>query len=697
MRRSLAGNLAICLVLMLAGIAVYAPMRHFGLLNFDDPEFVGDNPHLRAGLTGESLAWAFTSTESANWFPLTRLSYLLDAQMWGTRRGPQHLTSVLLHVFAAICLFAFLDLATGNRRLSALAAFLFALHPLHVESVAWISERKDVLCGLFWFLTLWAYVRYQQRPGVGRYAAALLAFAAGLMAKPMIITLPVVLLLLDIWPLRRRVTVREKLPFFALSAVAAVTTYLVQEHSGAVGAFANYPPGLRLENALVSYVVYLGKMWWPSGLAVFYPYPREIPAWHAGPAALGLTTVSFFALRSRSSRPYLAAGWLWYVVTLLPVIGLVQVGAQARADRYLYVPMVGLAIVLVWGADDLLRGAPRVRPAGAVAAVIACLLCAVTAAAQVEHWRDSESLFRHALAVTRENYLAHNNLGAALAGQPGRLAEAIDHYQAALRIWPDYPDAHNNLGSALAQTPGGLPRAIAEFEAALRERPEFAEAHFNLANTLAQIRGREADAIAQYREALRIRPDYLAAHINLGAVLLRTPGRLPDAIAEYRTALQLDPRSAEAHNNLGSALALTSGGLREAIAEFQAALADDPGYARAHYNLANVLAGIPGRRPEAIAEYQACLRADPAYADAHYNLAVTLGEAGRTQEAVAEYEAALRLQPDSARAHYNLGVILLKLGGRLPEALTHLETALRIAPNPDVQRLVDRLRVSAGR
>jgi len=648
----------ICLALLLTSFAVYAPVRHFDFVNFDDPEFVRDNPHVRNGLTPEGLTWAFTSGESANWFPVTRLSHLLDAQLFGMRAGPHHISSVLFHGLAALLLFAFLRRATGVRWPSAFVAFLFAVHPLHVESVAWVAERKDLLCTLFWFLALLAYVRYTERPGAGRYLLVLLPFALGLMAKPMIVTLPFVLLLLDVWPLRRPPGIWEKIPFFALSAAGAIVTYVVQQHSGAVGVLAAFPFGQRVENAVVSYVVYIAKMLWPTRLAAFYPYPSDIPLWQAGLAAAALAGISILVLRSFRAYPYLAVGWLWYLGTLAPVIGLVQVGAQARADRYMYIPMVGLSIMLAWGVADLVRRRPRARPAAAVLAAAACLCCAVLAAAQVQHWRNSESLFEHALAVTGGNYVAHNNLGTALEEIPGRLPEAIAHYQSALRINPDSAEAHNNLGNAWAQLPGRLPEAIAQYEA-----------------------------------ALRIRPTYAAAHLNLGTVLMRTPGRLPDAIAEYHAAVRLGPNNAEAHNDLGRALAQLPGRLPEAIAEYRAALGADPNYAEAHNNLGNALAQFPGCLPEAIGEYQAALRAKPDYAEAHYNLAVSLGEAGRTPEAIGEYEAALRAKPDYEEAHYNLGVTLAK-AGRLPEALAHFDAALRISPNPDVQRLVDRLRFS---
>ncbi len=340
---------------------MYFQVGAFDFVNYDDPDYVTNNPHVRGGITPDGLAWALTSGDDANWFPLTRISHMLDCQLFGLDSGRHHLTSVLLHALAVLLLFAFLHRATGARWPSAFVAFLFALHPLHVESVAWVSERKDVLCALFWFLALWAWVRFTLKPSRSRYLLAVAAFCLGLMSKPMIVTLPFVLLLLDFWPLRRGLRIREKLPFFALSAASAVVTVLVQKSSGAVETLSTVAPVLRLENAAVSYMVYLAKTFWPSALAVFYPYPANLPAWQPVLAALAILGISAAVWMSCRRHPYLAVGWLWYLGTLVPVIGLVQVGSQARADRYMYVPMVGLAIMLAWGAADVLRQRPAAK------------------------------------------------------------------------------------------------------------------------------------------------------------------------------------------------------------------------------------------------------------------------------------------------------------------------------------------------
>jgi tetratricopeptide (TPR) repeat protein len=611
--------------LFLATLAVYSQVGHFDFVNFDDPEYVTSNPHVRAGITPANAAWAFTSREAANWFPLTRLSHMLDYQMFGLRGGWHHLTNVLLHALAALLLFAFLDGSTGRRWPSAWVAMIFALHPLHVESVAWVAERKDSLSAVFGLLALWSYVRYVERPATRRYLLVAMALALGLMAKPMLVTLPLVLLLVDVWPLGRvtdmswsRIAplLREKTPFFAMAAAAACVTYLVQEAGGAVRSSEAFPLGLRLENALVTYIVYIAKMFWPARLAVFYPYPPEVPAWQAAGAALALVAISIVALRSVRRFPYLAVGWFWYLVMLAPVIGLVQVGAQARADRYTYMPMIGLTIMLAWGAADLAGRVPRAKPAVAALAGATCAACAALTWVQAGYWRDSRALFQHAVDVTEGNYLAHHNLGVALAETPGGLNQAIAHYQAALQIKPDYVRAHTDLGSALARLPGRLPDAIAEYRAALAIDPDLAIPHNNLGNALAQA-GRWSEAISEYGAALRIDPDYADALHNMAeaqynfGLALAKDGHLSDAVPHFEAALRIQPDSAEAHNNLGVVLTELPGRRNEAIAQFQAALRIDPNYADAHINLGVALSAMPGRVPEAITQLEAAERTQP--------------------------------------------------------------------------------------
>ncbi len=650
--RSLHVNFWIYSVLFLATFAVYAQVRRFEFVNYDDPEYVSDNLHVREGITPAGVEWAFTSGEAANWFPLTRLSHMLDAQLFGVRSGFHHLTNALIHALATLLLFAFLNRATHMRWPSAFVAFLFALHPLHVESVAWVAERKDVLSAFFWFLALWSYVRYTERPAFGRYLLALLPFCLGLMAKPMIVTLPFVLLLIDFWPLRRRAAIWEKIPFFALSAAVAIATYLVQRSSGAVKAFTVFPFGLRIENALISYIAYIGKTFWPTRLAVFYPYPLNVPVWKALLAGLLIIGISAVVVRWSRACPYAAVGWFWYLGTLFPVIGLVQVGAQARADRYMYVPLVGIAMILAWGAADLLRTWPTAKKGIVAAAAAACLSCGVVTSVQIQYWRNSGSLFEHALKATGPNYVAQHNLGTYLLDVPGRLPEAVTHLKAALRINPDSVEAHTDLGSALSKIPGRLPEAVAEYNTALRIDPDSAITHNDLGNTLSKMPGGLPQAIVQYQAALRIKPDFAEAHNNLASALFNLD-RVPEAIAEYQAALRIDPDYAKARDNLALALSLSN---------------------------------VPDSLPEAIAQYEAVLRIKPDLAEAHYNLAVALLKSRRLPEAIEHLETALRIKPDYAEAHNNLGVALSQIPGRMPEAIQHFQTALRLKPDyPDAR------------
>jgi protein O-mannosyl-transferase len=528
------------LALLLATFAVYAQVCHFAFVNYDDPEYITGNLHVRQGLTAHGLAWALTSHEAYNWFPLTWVSHMLDCQFFGLESGWHHLHNVLLHALAAILLCIFLQRATGARWRSALVAFLFALHPLHVESVAWVAERKDVLSACFWFLTLWAYVWYTKRPGWGRYLALVLSLCLGLMAKPMVVTLPFVLLLVDYWPLARlrqqgRKAIWEKLPLLGLSGAAAAITYLVQEHAGTVKAL---PFEIRLANAVLSCTLYILKTFWPSRLAVFYPYPRSFPFLPLLAAGLLLAAVSTGVIVLRRRSPYLWMGWGWFATTLVPVIGLVQVGGQARADRYTYIPMVGLLIMLVWGTAEILERL-RAKVLAVPLAAAACVACAALTCVQVGYWRDSETLFRHALEVTGDNSVADISLGRYLMASPGRLSEALPYLETAVRIDPDSATAHTDLGIALDKT-GRLPDAIAQFQTAIRLDPDAPIPHSDLGSALIEA-GRLPDAIAELESALRIEPNDATAQLNLGVALADTPGRLPDALRHFEEAERLSP------------------------------------------------------------------------------------------------------------------------------------------------------------
>ncbi len=534
-------------------IAVFSGVFACGFVNFDDGVYVAANPHVAGGLTPRSMAWAFAATENSNWHPVTWLSHMLDVELFGMHPGPHHGTSLAFHVLNVVLLFLLLCRMTGATFRPALVAALFAIHPLHVESVAWIAERKDVLSTTLWLATLGCWLSWVESPTPRRYACVVVAFAAGLMAKPMLVTLPLTLMLLDVWPLERSkqaVLWKEKVPLFAMSSVSCAITIIAQRHGGGLQGLDRYALPARIENAVIAYAAYLEKTFWPAALAVFYPYPRPGPA-PATAAAAGilLTVATVLAWRARASRPYVTSGWLWYLVTLVPVIGLVQVGQQSMADRYTYVPLIGIFVVVAWALGEMATGSPARTRVAVTLSVVALLASSILTVRQVGTWRTSETLFRHALAVTTGNWTAHNNLGGAYE-DAGRTAEAISEFTEAVTIRPDFAEGHYNLGRAFDKA-GRLPEAIDAYGRALAINPAYGEARYNLGNSLLRA-GRAEEAIVQYREALRLGLDDAPTHNNLGIALSRT-GRTAEAIAEYREALRIRPDFEPARANLARA------------------------------------------------------------------------------------------------------------------------------------------------
>ncbi|MEJ2429930.1 MAG: tetratricopeptide repeat protein [Deltaproteobacteria bacterium] len=601
-------ELFIGLFLTVATLVVFWQVGNHAFIHVDDSEYVTDNVHVNTGLSWDNLTWAFTSTHAANWHPLTWLSHMLDCELFDLNPKGHHLTSVLFHLVNTLLLFLILRWMTGALWRSGLVAALFALHPLHVESVAWVAERKDVLSTFFLFLTLLSYIWYVQRSGFYRYLLIILFFTLGLMAKPMVVTLPFVLLLLDYWPLERIRLAQsgsshagqshpstftkkpkaqafslllEKTPLFVLAAGSCLVTFLVQRSGGAVGALEVYPFYIRVANGLVSYVNYIIKMIWPQNLAVFYPHPGQgLPMWQAAGAGLLLLVISIAVIRLGRRYPYLPVGWLWYVGTLVPVIGLVQVGAQAMADRYTYVPLIGLFFMIAWGVTDLLGSWRYGKPALAVAATILLSALMVCTTVQVSYWKNSLTLFEHTLRATSHNSQIHNNLGNVLT-QKGKLQEAIAHYTKALEISPNYAEAQINLGVALTRQ-GRLKEAIKHYSAALELKSNSAELHNNLGVALFGL-GDIPGAIRNYLAAVQLKPDYAEAHNNLGNGLVKL-GKLSEAEIHYGKALKLRADYPEAHNNLGVALA-RQGRLKEAIAHFREAVRLAPNFAQARTNL----------------------------------------------------------------------------------------------------------------
>jgi tetratricopeptide (TPR) repeat protein len=584
-------NWAIVLVLTVAVLALFGRAGNFDFTNYDDPEYVTGNPMVQAGLTWQGVGWAFTNGSAGMWHPLTWLSHMLDCQVFGLNPAASHWLNALLHLGNTLLVFLLLKRLTGAQERSALVAALFALHPLRVESVAWVAERKGLLSASFWLLTLWAYLRYTERRTWRRYLTALLVFLCGLMAKPVVVTLPFVLLLLDYWPLNRvrlgsvavapgraaglgkgresatpislAEAIREKLPFFALSLAVSVGTFLASR--AIEGALSALPLSARLANAVVSYARYLGTTVVPVDLAVLYPHPGswEVPAIFGATLLLGV--LSLGALAFLGSRPYLAVGWFWFLGTLVPAIGLVQAGTQAMADRFTYLPHIGLFMACVWGVADLTLGLPRRRGVLLATSAVALLACAGLSRVQLQHWQNSLTLFAHAVSVTRDNPVARYNLGQALSVQAqaladrGRLSEAtalwrasLPHYEEAIRLRPGYADAENNWGLTLVRL-GDPTAATNHFFAALRREPKNAAFHFNLALALASL-GQTSPALEHFQTALTLAPEHTAVRFQL-ALLLTTLGRQQEALREYRELLRLAPNEPEVLNNMAWILA----------------------------------------------------------------------------------------------------------------------------------------------
>jgi Flp pilus assembly protein TadD len=563
-------TVVVSLSLLVGTLAVFGPVCANDFVNYDDPQYVTANAHVKAGLKSDGLRWAFTSTEVLNWHPLTWLSLQLDAQLYGLHPWGYHLSSVLLHSANTVLLFLVLRWLTGAVWPSALVAALFGVHPLHVESVAWVAERKDVLSTFFGLLALAAYGYYVQRPGLLRYLGVLLALALSLMAKPMLVTLPALLLLLDYWPLGRlqfgerigekhrnithpaplALVLGEKVPLVALAVVSSVLTITAQGKGGAIETLEHFPLAGRIGNAVVSYVRYQGMTLWPAGLAPFYP--REaLPWWQVAGAAALLVGLTAWVLACSRRRPYLAVGWLWYLGTLVPVIGLVQVGEQALADRYTYVPLIGLFIMVAWGLADLATHRPGLRPLLAAAAAVVVLACAALTWRQISFWRDPRTLWDHTLQVTTGNHVAENNFAAACMLGQGTLAEAEQHLRRAVAIKPDYWGGYARLGMALDKQ-GKLDEAVACYARSLDLQTVQPSTRNNLAVVLGK-QGKLEEGIAQLQEAVRLDPGYAEGYHNLAFALARAQ-RLDEAVEAGRKCVQLQPRKAAYRRALASFL-----------------------------------------------------------------------------------------------------------------------------------------------
>jgi tetratricopeptide (TPR) repeat protein len=662
-------SLLVCLALLAAVLAVYGRTcgRDFTFVNVDDDEYVTDNPHVQEGITLGSLKWALTALHAYNWHPLTWMSLQLDYQLYGLSSAGFHFTNVLLHAANTVLLFWLLQRMTGAVWCSAAVAAFFGVHPAHVESVAWVTERKDVLSTLFWLLTMAAYAWYAERPGWGRYLLVLLALALGLMAKPMLVTLPAVLLLLDVWPLRRwphdkAVPTRyapasfgrlllEKLPLVLI--VAAMIPLTLQAQQGAIRTLDQLPLSLRVSNALVSYVKYLGLMLWPSGLAIYYPHPfRAFPLWQPVLAALLIVVLTAAVCWNWRRRPYLAVGWFWYMGTMVPVIGLVQVGTHELADRYTYVPSIGWSLFVVWGIAEFAARRHVPRPALVALAGGALAVCLALTWRQVGYWKNSETLWTRDLAVARECAIAQDNLGIALMYQKDRLREARDHLRRALQLGGNTPWTHGNLARVEEQL-GELNEAAKHYQLAMQTEFEAEKVEQTREKSLFGL-GRVRERQGRFREAqehfaavLAINPSYAGARVGLAGAL-EEQGQFAEAQRHYEEALRLEPNSPELFNHLGRVLQRQQQ-LDESLAYFDRALQLHPDSADTWNNKGVALEQL-GRLEEARQCYRRSVELNPEQLLFHCNLAHALEESGHHEEASAEYAAAFRLYPSWPQA-----------------------------------------------
>jgi tetratricopeptide (TPR) repeat protein len=664
-------TLIVYILLIVTTLAVYWQVNQFDFINFDDPMYVTENVHIQSGITLDGFRWAFSTKYTGLWNPLVWLSLMFDYQLYGLNAGGYHLTNLILHIMSALLLFWLFNRMTGAIWRSAFIAAFFALHPLHVESVAWITERKDVLSAFFWMLTLCLYAYYTEKPVIKRYLLVLFPFVCALMSKPMVVTLPVIMILLDYWPLNRlqkqqigtnmteavpvstnqerketkskkgvlkkniypsidrRLSetkiagiiqvwqLLEKIPFFILSAALVIVT-LYNPNNPTTELFSL---SSRMANAIVAFMTYLEKTFWPHDLAIFYPFSTQIPAWQVIVATLLILSITSAVIVTVKRMPYLFVGWLWYAITILPVIGIIQISLSApyaMADRYTYLPSIGISIMLAWGIPFLIKR-EEIRnyilfPAGLVFLAILSFLTWQ----QCGYWKNSTTLFSHALQVTKNNDLAHYNLGMALDAE-GKKEEAIPHYLAAIKINPAQQEAHSNLGVVLAAQ-GRNEEAVAHYLAAIKINPNYADAYYNLANLLIK-HGKMEEAIDNYRKVIKINPDHFEAHCNLADVFVKQ-NKLDQAIEHFREAVRINPYSFTSLNNLG-------------------------------VNLERQL-----KHEEAIYYYRQAMLIEPKNPGIHFNLGVAFGNKGDLEEAAEHFRQAINLKPDFEDARRALKLAL---------------------------------------
>ena len=700
---------AICIFLAVATFSVYLQVKDHEFIDYDDKAFISQNSNIKSGLSKESVIWAFTTTLSGSWEPITWLSHILGYQLYGSSSKNHHLINVFFHITNAVLLFIVLLRMTGALWQSGFVACMFALHPMNVESVAWLMERNMLLCTLFWLLTMLVYIHYTEKPSIKRYSLVILFFTFGLMSKSMIVTLPFVLLMMDYWPLKRLKVnqkkyndkfemdfvikrsevlrlVLEKIPLLILSLGLSITIFKLAEGYEGTDYMAAVSFFGRLNNGMVSYLEYLAKTVWPTGLAVLYPHPlNTLATWKGILCGMALLGVTFFSIRFIKKSPYFAFGWFWYLGVLVPVIGIfVQVGGElAMADRYAYLPLIGIFIIIAWGLPELIaRWRHREKILSISAGIIISMLMATTWI-QLSYWKNSLDLFKRAISVANKkdpnfknpnHALLYNHLGLVFYNM-GKPEESTSHYEMAIKIAPDLAMAHTNLGISYLSM-GNTEEAISHYKTAIKFNPNHAHGHYNLGIVLFAL-GKIEEAISHYQTAIKLNPNYAAAHNNLG-LILEGNGRTREAISNYRTAINLKPGYAAAHSNLGNTL-FALGKTEEAIVHYKKAIRLNPDFAMAYTNLGNALFAL-GKTEEAIYHFKTAIRLKPGYTEAHHNLGVALFAIKKVEESISHYKMAIKFKPDYPMAYTNLGNALFTLG-KTEKAISHYKTAIRLRPD----------------
>jgi protein O-mannosyl-transferase len=687
-------------LLILATVAVYSQVKDFAFITFDDDVYVYSEPHVKEGLTIQNIVWCIRNSHAFNWHPLTSISLFMNASVFGLSPASYHLVNVAFHIFNTLLLLLIFAKMTGKFWQSLFVASLFALHPQHVESVAWVSERKDVLSAFFWFLTMLCYWWYAVSPRLTRYIFVALSLILGLLAKPMLVTLPFILLLMDYWPLGRLnpgITKKavysllaEKVPLLFIVAIFSVVTFFVQKSTGMVKSMMHHPLDIRIANVFVQYVAYLKDMVWPFHLSIFYPYPQKIMPVETALAVIMVLAFTLAAVWFVKKLPYLAVGWFWYLGTLIPVIGIIQVGAQARADRYTYLPLIGIFIIISWGMSDLFARFSHKRTLLSISGALVIIGCMVTTWFQVGYWKDSSTLYAHALKVTDDNYWAHSMLGGVFAGD-GHFDEAIDEYHQALTITPNHIPTYINLG-ALYMKRGEYDKAIREFQTALTIDSNYAEAHANLGAAYSALNNPD-ESIRHFTEALRIKPDLITVHYSLVDELLKK-NRLAEAAMHLQEVLKIRPSSAPVRINLGITLSRMNR-LDEAARQFSMAAQSNPGLMQASMMYNTTTRKILGITSE-IQTLEAAAGKNSVDPGLLYKLATLNSWIGEYAKSERYLMRIIEIQPDNPNGYYNLACIYAKQN-RAEEAVRYLQEAVNrgfkdwkmIGEDPDLFNIRD--------